>query len=469
MFMQHSDPLKFKKADEKDIIFTGPCSRERAHKVPFTINMSSTMDRPRNAPRRWSRDTAISNSSKHSPIIMGFAAVIVVYTYITLTTFSRVHSSAEVSNAMSTVPREMFIPGDSENIDAIIHAPVDTNDPIYKLRHTFPLHVGNSTQVIPHPGLQLMTNPSKAHRMGLSDTMSLPKFFDDSHGHVYPGGSVRNFLGSGHRLMTPEQATAVGSFDAAGRETIYCSVASYRDPECAATVEDLYARALNPERLRVAILDQRVPNSTDSVCSEPAIPCEQDATQALCQYRHLIDYFSMDAALAVGPVFARHAAQRFYRGEYYAMQLDSHVRMTEGWDDDIIKQWKSANNEYAVLSTYVSDLNGRIDPITHKATNPSRPIMCNAGYEGRGDNQHLRFEQQPEGPAGIHGQPTLHPFWAAGFSFGRGHFVIQVPYDQYLPMIFQGEEISMTLRGYSYGYDYYAPERGVCYHMYVVF
>jgi [Skp1-protein]-hydroxyproline N-acetylglucosaminyltransferase len=32
-------------------------------------------------------------------------------------------------------------------------------------------------------------------------------------------------------------------------------------------------------------------------------------------------------------------------------------------------------------------------------------------------------------------------------------------------MIFQGEEISMTLRGYSYGYDYYAPENGVCFHM----
>jgi len=35
-------------------------------------------------------------------------------------------------------------------------------------------------------------------------------------------------------------------------------------------------------------------------------------------------------------------------------------------------------------------------------------------------------------------------------------------------MIFQGEEISMGLRGFSYGYDYYAAERSVCFHMYAI-
>jgi len=31
----------------------------------------------------------------------------------------------------------------------------------------------------------------------------------------------------------------------------------------------------------------------------------------------------------------------------------------------------------------------------------------------------------------------LQPFWAAGFSFSRGHFVLRVPYDPYMPMLFQ--------------------------------
>lgn len=33
--------------------------------------------------------------------------------------------------------------------------------------------------------------------------------------------------------------------------------------------------------------------------------------------------------------------------------------------------------------------------------------------------------------------PQLQPYWAAGFSFSRGHFVYRVPYDGYLPMVFQ--------------------------------
>jgi [Skp1-protein]-hydroxyproline N-acetylglucosaminyltransferase len=63
---------------------------------------------------------------------------------------------------------------------------------------------------------------------------------------------------------------------------------------------------------------------------------------------------------------------------------------------------------------------------------------------------------------------ALHPFWAAGFSFARGHFVVQVPYDQYLPMVFQGEEISIGLRGFTYGYDYYTAEKSVAFHIYAI-
>ena len=41
-----------------------------------------------------------------------------------------------------------------------------------------------------------------------------------------------------------------------------------------------------------------------------------------------------------------------------------------------------------------------------------------------------------------------------------------VPYDQHLPWVFQGEEISIGLRGFTYGYDYYTPEHSVCFHYY---
>jgi hypothetical protein len=253
----------------------------------------------------------------------------------------------------------------SDRIGAVV--PPDTQNKalnyIQQLQQTFPIHVGDDTEVIPHPGLSLI-DPNNIPK-GLPTTMTVPKFFDESHGHFYFGNvksknhTVRHYLGNGEQLITPEQAGNIGSKIQSGGidlETIYCSVASYRDPDCTGTVEDLYARADHPERIRVAILDQRIDG--DPVCSQPAAPCESNPEQALCKYRHLIDVYPMDARLAVGPVFARHLAHRHYRGEWFAMQIDSHVRFVEHWDTDIVDQWKSAHNEMAVLSTYLSDIIG---------------------------------------------------------------------------------------------------------------
>lgn len=209
------------------------------------------------------------------------------------------------------------------------------DDPIYRLQHhSFPLHVGTTVETIDHPGLAMTTRRDSIPK-DLPTTLQVPQFFDGSHGAVYDHESValgkkptiRHWLGDGEKLMTPEMAAQIGSFvtvpdpenpnQSFELETIYCSIASYRDPECRGTVEDLYQRAKFPERIRVAILDQRV--ESDAICSEPARPCEEDPEQSLCKYRHLIDVYPVDARLAVGPVFARHLAHRHYRGGTYSI------------------------------------------------------------------------------------------------------------------------------------------------------
>lgn len=149
------------------------------------------------------------------------------------------------------------------------------------------------------------------------------------------------------------------------------------------------------------------------------------------------------------------------------MQVDSHIRMVTDWDEDIIQQWKSIGNEMAVLSTYLSDIINSIDPVSHQSLRETRSVMCNAEFEGKGESkEHIKFNVQPSSKPRLESSPMLHPFWAAGFSFARGHFGIQVPYDPHLPFVFQGEEISMTVRGFTYGYDFYAPIRNVAYHIY---
>lgn len=250
------------------------------------------------------------------------------------------------------------------------------------------------------------------------------------------------------------------------QRTIYVGIASYRDFECRSTVESIFLRAKHPERVRVGVVDQIV-NGEDAICNAPIHPCEEQPNQALCKYAAQVDVYEMKAELSIGPVFARHIGYRMYRGEYYATQSDAHVTYTTGWDVDIILQLESTHNDMAVLTTYLTDVQGSISE-QGDSLRDTRPIMCNTIYEGGAQGMHLRHGSQPERVPAIHGSPQLQPWWAAGYSFSRGHFIVNVPYDWLQPMIFQGEEMSIGIRGYTIGYDYYAPERSVCFHHYAV-
>jgi len=402
-----------------------------------------------------------------------FIIITILYAVITIRTYMSLEAQSVVEYPNKVIEKDYEKMMHKNKINQL-SSPADD---IATLQHTFPVHASGDTERIDHPGI-FLGNPEgikavlKEHvgRLPADGKMKVPKFWRPS---VYGPGGVREFLGNyGETLITPEQAAHIGSFHPeTGMKTIYISVASYRDPECQPTVEDIFLRAEYPERLRVAIVEQRVEGEDDDLfpwCGKPLKECSEDPEQAMCKYAHLVDIFVVPGILSVGPVFARHLANRMYRGEYFAMQVDSHVRFIHHWDSDLVSQWDSAKNEMAIVTTYLSDITNSIDPVTFENRHPNRPIMCKTGYEGSGKLKHLRHGQQPEGLPGIHGEPTLHPFWAAGFSFARGHFVIQVPYDQYEPMVFQGEEIFMGLRGWTYGYDYYTLETSVAFHMYAI-
>lgn len=62
--------------------------------------------------------------------------------------------------------------------------------------------------------------------------------------------------------------------------------------------------------------------------------------------------------------------------------------------------------------------------------------------------------------------PILTVFFAAGFSFQKGHRLKNVPYDPYSAFLFDGEEMSMAVRMWTHGYDFYSPNADVAYHLY---
>jgi len=383
---------------------------------------------------------------------LGVALLLIMWVYL------RVMVNVFFSlDEMSNLNRIVF-PGhhnEAKSKDNLVRKVVEEKFPIFP-------HIINKTseyETIIHPGQAVLKSISKKDKI---ETLDVPKFWLPKEG--------RNRTAPDGKLMSKAAAVKFGSKAKIGdemMETIYISIASYRDYQCPTTIESLFKRATYPERIRVAVVDQYDPGS-DRRCVDPEISCEDGPDQALCKFASQIDSYEMDAKFGVGPVFARHLGHRMYRGEYFAVQIDAHVTFVRNWDVEIIDEWKSTNNEMGILSVYLSDVTNSVNETTGERKRLARPIMCDTDFEGSGGIRYLRHGQQPEGLPGIHGTPTIHPFWAAGFSFARGHFVVNVPYDQHLPMIFQGEEISIGVRGYTYGYDYYTPEKAACYHMYAI-
>lgn len=325
-----------------------------------------------------------------------------------------------------------------------------------------------------HPGHKAMGHPDVV--------MSVPRFWMDDpvsvHRNTLMSRDVAMQIGSCAQQPNTTTTTTTHNNNKSNHNynrgedcpvndrTIYVAIASYRDWQCRETVTSIFSRATYPERIRVAVTDQIVEGEDEPCDIVPTtLSCAQDPTQTLCRHKSRLDVFQMDAPLSIGPVFARHFGHRMYRGEYYAMQVDAHVTFTTGWDVDIVRQHRSTGNEMAVLSTYLTDIDGAMDGEGNSLLT-TRPIMCNTDYEEGQENRYLRHGSQPESEPSIRGMPQLEPYWAAGFSFSRGHFVVNVPYDYYQPMIFQGEEMSIGIRGFTIGYDYYAPERSVCFHHY---
>jgi hypothetical protein len=243
--------------------------------------------------------------------------------------------------------------------------------------------------------------------------------------------------------------------------TIFVTVSSYRNGKaCQGTIDSLLETAKYPHRIRLAIVEQLDPD-VDAPCYSSASNAQYPST--------IIDVFQMAATLGVGPTLAHHIGHRIYRGEYYTVQLEldntDGIDFTPDWDVDLIQQWKQTGNEMAVLSNYLLDnQNNEGEKETGAATKSTHPVLCSLVYDDQGSI--VRYGSQPVVTHNVTSPQLTPPLWSKPFSFARGHFMINVPSDPFLPMLYQGEETSISVRAFTKGYDFYSPVRSIGRHTY---
>jgi UDP-GlcNAc:polypeptide alpha-N-acetylglucosaminyltransferase len=66
----------------------------------------------------------------------------------------------------------------------------------------------------------------------------------------------------------------------------------------------------------------------------------------------------------------------------------------------------------------------------------------------------------------ISDMPYQTPYVAAGFIFANSSFLNELPFDPYLPNLFVGEEILLSIRFWTNGWDIYSPNTNIVFHKY---
>ncbi|AYV84803.1 MAG: hypothetical protein Hyperionvirus40_7 [Hyperionvirus sp.] len=231
-------------------------------------------------------------------------------------------------------------------------------------------------------------------------------------------------------------------------EKIFIQIASYRDNQLVPTIKDCIKNSYKPENLVFAIAWQH---------------SNEDSWDTLDEFKNdprfkIIDINYKDS---LGVCWARNRISEHYDNEAYTLQIDSHHRFIINWDLELITMMKDLQKKgygKPLLTAYLPSFN----PVNDPQERVMKPWKLNFD----------RFI--PEGvvffsPGNIDDFESLEGpirsrFFSGHFCFTLGGFCREVEYDPHY--YFHGEEISMTVRAFTWGYDLFSPHKVIAWHEY---
>ena len=227
---------------------------------------------------------------------------------------------------------------------------------------------------------------------------------------------------------------------------IFVQIASYRDPQLKPTLRDLLEKATNPQNLKICIAHQ---HSSD------------DEWDNLDEYKDDDRFIILDIdyTKSEGACWARNQIQQHYGGEKYTLQLDSHHRFIEGWDEeciDMLVKLQEKGHNKPLLTSYIPSYEPDNDP-QGRVNTPWGMSFDRFTPEGIIFFLPYYIEESVK-------EPIPARFFSAHFAFTLGEHARDVQHDPKL--YFHGEEISLAVRSWTHGYDLFHPNKVLAWHEY---
>jgi len=224
-------------------------------------------------------------------------------------------------------------------------------------------------------------------------------------------------------------------------DSIFVQIASYRDPELLPTIRDCIAKCKNPERLTFGICWQRDESeSMEEFADDP-------------RFRIIDVPFNK----SLGLCWARCQIQKLWKGEKYTMQLDSHHRFAQDWDAQLIEMMALTGSPKPIITSYAGMYRPKGNIILN--IDPYKMVPSNFTLYGT-----IMFY-----PNSIQGWEKLEKPIPARFVSGHFFFTLGIHCEEYKydpNLYFAGDEISLSIRSFTLGYDLFHPHRTVVWHEY---
>jgi hypothetical protein len=216
---------------------------------------------------------------------------------------------------------------------------------------------------------------------------------------------------------------------------IFLSIASFRDDRCSTTLEDAFKRADHPNALVVGICEQNL--ETGEMClRQPVSKGEVRVT-------------SVPSDTARGPCIAREKISRLWQGEDIVMQIDAHSSFVKGWDTLVRKGWKNRPFDKCVLTGYPVAATKDVTAENLKSSQ-NVPVISHIWFP----NKNLPNEVMQRADSFVKpGEYCRTRGIAGGCLIMAGSTLKEVPLDDSLKDLFQGEESLYAARLYTHGFE----------------
>jgi hypothetical protein len=227
---------------------------------------------------------------------------------------------------------------------------------------------------------------------------------------------------------------------------IFIHLPAYREPELIPTIKSALNNARYPERLVFGICRQYNPedgfDNIDEFRSDPRFK--------------IMDILYTDAK---GLPYARYQINTMLEDEEYICQLDSHHRFAHHWDELLIEmhdQLKNKGIKKPILTGYLPYYDPFNDPARRTMEPWQQQFVCfyphNTIFIRPGLLQDWQNREEP----------VTSRFLSGHFCFADNHWAKTILHDQ--DIYFSGEEINLTVRSYTHGYDMFHPHQLVIWH-----